>query len=127
MEVNIEIVHFCPLDKVCEEIKDNKLYRCRWWNHLAGVHPQTGEPIDEWDCAISWQPVLSCEMARTNRGQTAAIESFRNESVKRQDALLGLAAQSKKLKISSPDYNNSGSDMRPSSNQAWRSKNEQDD
>lgn len=81
-DVNIEIVYFCPIDKVCEEIKDNKLYRCRWWKRLAGAHPQTGEAIDEWDCSVGWGPILDVEIARTNRGQTQALESFRNETIK---------------------------------------------
>jgi len=98
-DFNIEIVTFCPLGKVCEEIKDNKLHRCQWWKRLTGQHPQTGETIDEWDCAISWLPILQTEMARTNRGQTAAIESFRNETVKRQEAFLGLAHKANQLRL----------------------------
>lgn len=81
-DLNIEVVHTCPLGSVCEEIRDNKLHRCIWWKRLAGLHPQTGEEIDEWDCAIAWLPILNVEMSRTNRGQTQAIESFRNETVK---------------------------------------------
>lgn len=80
--MNIEIVYFCPIDKVCEEIKDNKLYRCRWWKQLRGKDPQSEEIIDEWDCAVGWNTLLSTEIAQTNRGQTQAIESFRNETVK---------------------------------------------
>ena len=82
---------FCPIGKKCQEAKDGKVYQCNWFRRLVGMHPQTGEQIDEWDCAIGWVPLLMVEMSKTNRGQTAAIESFRNETVKRQDAFLGLA------------------------------------
>ena len=45
----------------------------------VGAHPQTGEPIRQWKCAVfEWQPILLLEIARTNRGQTHAIESLRN-------------------------------------------------
>lgn len=95
---NIEVVYTCPLGHVCEEVRDNKIYRCRWYKELAGTHPQTGEQVDEWDCAIGWGTVLGVEVARTNRGQTQAIESMRNETIKRQDAFLGSIEVNKRLK-----------------------------
>jgi len=70
----------CPLGSKCEEIKDNKQYRCAWFTRIAGTLPD-GTATDEWACAISWLPVLTLEMSKTNRGQTAALESFRNETV----------------------------------------------
>lgn len=78
----IEIKEFCPLGHECESIKDNTLYRCKWYKHVAGKHPQSEEIIDEWDCAVAWGPTLMTEVAQTNRGQTHALESFRNETVK---------------------------------------------
>lgn len=81
----------CPLGATCEDARDGKLVRCRWFVLVRGQHPQTGEELDHWDCAIAWLPVLSVEMARTNRGQTAALESFRNEMVRGQDELNAIA------------------------------------
>ena len=81
----MDVILTCPLGSECEEIKDNKLYRCRWYKQLAGKDPQSTKQIELWDCAIAWQPLLSVEMSGTNRGQTAALESFRNEMVKGQD------------------------------------------
>ena len=72
----------CPLDKVCEGIENNEAFRCGWYTHLIGENPQGGPALDEWRCAITWAPLLSTEIAQTNRGQTAAIESFRNELTK---------------------------------------------
>lgn len=81
----MEVTITCPLGSKCEEIKDNKLHRCAWYTKVVGKHPNTGEDVDEWSCAMAWMPVLQIEMANTNRGQTAALESFRNETVSGQE------------------------------------------
>lgn len=94
----IDTIINCPLGSQCETIKDNKIHRCAWYTCLAGQHPQTGEMIDEWKCAMAWIPIMLVENANTNRGQTAAIESFRNETVQGQqvfNAILTQAAQQK--------------------------------
>lgn len=78
----IETVLICPLNSKCEEIKDNKLIRCRAYTQISGKNPQTGEDTNDWKCSVfEWQPILLLEIAKTNMGQTAAIETFRNESV----------------------------------------------
>jgi hypothetical protein len=78
----------CPLGSKCEEAKDGAVYRCAWFIKLVGKNPQTGQEIDEWGCSMAWLPVLLIENASTNRGQTAAIESFRNEMVRDNQILL---------------------------------------
>ena len=88
----IEVVLTCPLGSQCETIKDNKIHRCRWYKCVAGQDPTTGELINDWDCSIAWLPLLQIEMANTNRGQTAAIESFRNESVGQQQTFNNIMA-----------------------------------
>jgi hypothetical protein len=89
----IETILTCPLGSKCEEAKDGKIYRCAWYTKLQGKNPQSEEIIDEWGCAISWLPLMQVEVAQTNRGQTAAICSMRDESIKRQDIALNLAQQ----------------------------------
>lgn len=84
--MSIEVVKTCPLGSKCEEIRDNKLYRCQWYHVLAGQNPLTGEAIDEWNCALVWQNILSVENSMTNRSVAAATESFRNEMVTGQQA-----------------------------------------
>lgn len=84
----IETVITCPLGSKCEEIKDNKLYRCAWYTELKGRNPQTGEQVDEKACAISWLPVMQVEVAQANRGTSEAVISLREETIKRQDAAL---------------------------------------
>ena len=83
----MEIKIICPLGSECEEIKDNTLHRCRWYANIKGKHPQSEEVIDQWDCAMVWLPILLIENAQTNRGQTQALESFRNEMAKGQQDL----------------------------------------
>ena len=77
----LETVITCPLGSQCEEIKDNKIHRCAWYTCLAGTNPQTGELIDEWKCSMAWMPIMLVENSNTNRSTTAAVESFRNETV----------------------------------------------
>lgn len=85
MQQGLEVVTTCPLGSECETIKDDKIHRCAWFQKLVGKDPNTGEERDEWGCAIAWLPILSVEMARTNVGQTSALESFRNEMVRGQE------------------------------------------
>lgn len=66
----------CPmLKKPCIE------HDCMWWMHVRGSHPQTGQEVDEWGCAMVWQPVLMLENSAQQRATGAAVESFRNEMV----------------------------------------------
>ena len=74
----------CPLGSECESIKDGKLYRCAWMVKIAGKKPD-GTEVEEDKCAMNWLPVIMLENAQTNRGQTAALESLRNETVKGQN------------------------------------------
>ncbi len=73
---------FCPLIK-----DDCKELGCSWFTQLRGKHPQTGEPIDEWGCAITWLPILMIENTKEAIGVSASIDSFRNEMVRGQSAL----------------------------------------
>lgn len=84
--MSIETVLTCPLGSKCEEVRDGKIMRCAWFTKMAGQNPQTGEQVDEHGCAMTWLPVLLVENARTNRGTASAVESFRNEMVKGNEA-----------------------------------------
>jgi hypothetical protein len=82
----MEIKITCPLGSKCEEAKDGYVERCVSWINIRGKHPQTEEIIDQWNCGLFfWQPILTLENAQTNRGQTDAICSFRDEMVKGQE------------------------------------------
>lgn len=84
----VEIVSTCPLGSKCEEPKDGKLYRCRWFVQLLGKDPQSEKPIEQWGCAIEFGPILQVEVAQSNRGTSQAVESLRNEMVRGQAAFM---------------------------------------
>jgi hypothetical protein len=71
---------FCPLIK-----KDCVQLQCAWFTQLRGTHPQTGQEIDEWMCAIASMPMLQIEVAKQARSGAAATESFRNEVVRESE------------------------------------------
>lgn len=95
--MSVEVEYACPLGSECEEAKDGKIIRCAWYTKLVGQDPNTGDELEDWSCAIAWLPTLQVEMAKTNRGQTAALESFRNETVKGQQEFNNLVEQRNNL------------------------------
>ncbi len=96
---DLEVEFTCPLGSECEEIRDNKIYRCMWYTKVVGLDANTGKEIDDWSCAITWMPTLQIEMSATNRGQTAALESFRNETVKGQAEFNKLVSAKKGISL----------------------------
>jgi hypothetical protein len=73
---------YCPLiKKSCIQTK------CQWYCQVRGVNPNTGLPVDEWQCAINLLPILLMENSQQQRGTNAAVESFRNETVKQSEIL----------------------------------------
>jgi hypothetical protein len=81
--MKIESKANCPLDgfKPCRQLD------CAWFTQLRGNNPNTGEPVDEWGCAIAWLPILTIENSQQQRQTGAAIESFRNETVQINEQL----------------------------------------
>lgn len=79
--MEIKTVLTCPLGAKCEEIKDGAIHRCAWYTKLAGTNPNTGEVMDEHGCAMSWLPMLMIENSMQQRSTSAAVESFRNETM----------------------------------------------
>ena len=79
--MEIKTVLTCPLGVKCEEIKDGAIHRCAWFQTLAGTNPNTGEQVDEKSCAIAWLPMLMIENSMQQRSTSAAVESFRNETM----------------------------------------------
>ena len=81
---------FCPLwrkdvSKVC--------HTCEFYIAVRGKNPQSEEEFDRWGCAWSFVPLLLIENAQQTRQAGAAIESFRNETVKgNQDVCRVIAA-----------------------------------
>ena len=93
----IEVEFFCPLGSTCEEAVDGVIKRCAWYTKMVGLDPNTGKEVDDWACAMAWMPMLQVEMSSTNRGQTQALESFRNETVKGQEEFNEIVKKRNKL------------------------------
>ena len=73
---------YCPLiQKKCKE------HKCKFYIQVLGKNPQTGQDVSEWNCAITWLPMLIIEGSQQTRQTGAAIESFRNEVVKTQSLI----------------------------------------
>ena len=76
--MKLEQGKFCPLIG-----KDCIGLQCSWFTQIRGTHPQTGQEIDEWGCAVTWIPTLLIENSQQQRQTGAAVESFRNEPLHR--------------------------------------------
>jgi hypothetical protein len=72
---------FCPLIK-----EDCKGLQCSWFTQVRGTNPNSGKEVDEWACAVTWLPMLMIENSQQQRQTGAAVESFRNEMTKAQQA-----------------------------------------
>jgi hypothetical protein len=76
----------CPiLNQECIEdgsIIDGELVACKFWMEVLGANPQTGADVKEGNCTINWIPMLLIENSKVSRETGAAVESFRNETVK---------------------------------------------
>ena len=69
-------------EKLCPMFKKPCIQNeCMWFIQLRGTHPQTGEPVDQYDCTMVMQPLLMIENSQQQRQTGAAVESFRNEMV----------------------------------------------
>ena len=75
----------CPAtwhEKKCRDLAMN----CPKFVQVVGADPQTGEQVSEWGCVDSFLPMLMIENSQQQRQTGAAIESFRNEMVKANQA-----------------------------------------
>lgn len=95
--MSLEVEFVCPLGNECETTKEKTIQRCAWYTKMSGQHPSEDRQIDNWACAMSWMPLLQVEVSKTNRSQTKAIESFRNETKKGQDEFNKLAQERNKF------------------------------
>jgi hypothetical protein len=80
MTIKVESGDLCPLlGKDCIGLK------CAWFTKVQGKNPQNGQDVEEWACAVAWLPMFILENSQNTRMNGAAVESFRNEMVKRMD------------------------------------------
>jgi hypothetical protein len=80
--MKIEPKNLCPLNNFepCKQLD------CAWFLQIRGTNPNTGADTDDWGCSISWLPILMIENSQQQRQTAAAVESFRNEMVKANEA-----------------------------------------
>jgi hypothetical protein len=95
--MDIEVVRTCPLGHTCRKTVGDKIEECMWYVKLVGNDPQTGEPVDQHNCAMAWQPILAVEANGQTRGVAVAVQSLRNESTKRQDLALQMVSNAKAI------------------------------
>lgn len=60
---------------------------CAFYTHLVGMNPQTGQPTDEWKCAIAWLPVMLVENANMTRQATASTDKVATTTKSVGDAI----------------------------------------
>ena len=87
--MELKTILTCPLGSECQKIVGEEIHQCSWYIKLAGKDPQTGKDVDDYRCAIAWQPILAIEGNGINVGVAQSVQSLRNETVKRQDVALG--------------------------------------
>ena len=88
---------FCPLIK-----KDCVGLTCAWYTRVQGYDMNSGNQVDNYECAISWLPMLLIENSGQQRQTGAAVESFRNEMVKANEVntqLILAASEPQQLKL----------------------------
>ena len=76
--MKLKVKDNCPLDN----FNPCRKFECGWFIQIRGKHPQTGEEVDEYGCAMALMPMLMIENSRQTSHAGSAIESFRNEMVK---------------------------------------------
>lgn len=93
--MKIEPKNGCPLNSFepCKQLD------CAWFVQLRGTNPNTGQEIDEWGCAMAWQPILMIENSQQQRQTAAAVESFRNEMVLANQTTVALFSDTKYKEI----------------------------
>ena len=93
----------CPLiGESCRQLE------CMWYTQISGTNPQTGEPVNEYGCAVAWIPFLQVDNTRHVNQAGAAIESFRNETVEKLSPIIPIQQlPTKPIKINGTDFDNS--------------------
>ncbi len=93
MALNVKIT--CPLGSTCEKVSGDHIERCAWYVKLEGTNPQNGERVDDWKCAMAWQPLLMIEGNCQTRAVAVSVQSFRNESLLNQQQAIKVIENAK--------------------------------
>jgi hypothetical protein len=68
--------HHTAFEKSCFKMVTE--CRCRKWVLVQGNNPNTGEPVNRYDCADAWAPFLQIETSQQVRQAGASIDQLRN-------------------------------------------------
>ncbi len=85
----------CPLGHTCVKTTESGIERCAWHMKIQGMNPQTDEPMDRWECAIVWSPIMMIEQAREQNVTSSTLQEFRNETADRQERFLTIVEGAK--------------------------------
>lgn len=73
-----------PMSEVC--------HKCPLWAKVTTTDNQTGQNIDEWNCAKAWTVILQIRAIHELNGASKEINALRNETKVSHDANLTMAA-----------------------------------
>ena len=64
--MKIEPKNNCPLNSFepCKQLD------CAWFIEIHGTHPNTGEPLKDWGCAMAMMPMRICGVTEGAKGAT---------------------------------------------------------
>jgi hypothetical protein len=68
-----------PADRKCpwwQRKMSDVCHACPLWIQVRGKHPQSGEDIDRWDCAMAWMPMLLIENSQMQRFTAASVDKM---------------------------------------------------
>lgn len=66
--------------KLCPYIGEACLeHGCMMYINVRGVHPQSGQEIDQWGCTFTWLPVLLIENSAKQIQTAAEIGALRDD------------------------------------------------
>lgn len=64
-------------------------HECEFYSHLIGMNPQTGQPTDQFGCAVSFIPILLIENANMIRQSAASTDKVANQINSQRAEFLG--------------------------------------
>jgi hypothetical protein len=69
-----------PKENVCPFLGQECIgSQCKLWGRVSGVHPQTGQVVEQHDCTLVWIPMLLTNVVKETSQNTAATNEVRNE------------------------------------------------
>lgn len=70
--------HHTGFTKKCRKLVADGI--CGRWTQIIGVHPQTGEQLNRWDCVDNFTALLLVENAQMSRQTAASVDKSVNEA-----------------------------------------------